>query len=413
MLQEILMFKNSKEWIEFERYYNSTNFMQQIGFFRYEDANTNFLASVLEESNVYGLGNYPMRLLIELITCKDNKLFTDINLLDNYSIGDINVSKQKIINSGRLDLFVEFKLNDIQYALIIEAKLFSLEHDEQCDKYKKELDASLSGSHKLIYVYLSLDDKDTISSDGYVHITYQDLIDMVYTPCSFRVQNKDMLLSIEEYVKSFTSLYEQSDIDISLIPVTYIGKELTTNLWLRYNSTLNNLLNNTEMLNKFYNSNKSTFTILLTNMLKLSKQLNLNKKLKITIMSILNKTKHQNVFNGVILGNSDFLYTIFKDIIENHPIKEIKDIPKEVLITTETWLNIISHSEIKNDPRKDYYRLSKGNKEPIVIGGEKYWYCDWNNGADMNRFIKAVKKYYPEYVGKIYRLDEIGFNEKI
>ena len=42
MLQEILMFKNSKEWIEFERYYNSTNFMQQIGFFRYEDANTNF-----------------------------------------------------------------------------------------------------------------------------------------------------------------------------------------------------------------------------------------------------------------------------------------------------------------------------------------------------------------------------------
>lgn len=51
------MFKNSKEWIEFERYYNSTNFMQQIGFFRYEDANTNFLASVLEESNVYGLIN--------------------------------------------------------------------------------------------------------------------------------------------------------------------------------------------------------------------------------------------------------------------------------------------------------------------------------------------------------------------
>ena len=54
MLQEILMFKNSKEWIEFERYYNSTNFMQEIGFFRYEDANTNLLASVLEESNVYG-----------------------------------------------------------------------------------------------------------------------------------------------------------------------------------------------------------------------------------------------------------------------------------------------------------------------------------------------------------------------
>lgn len=413
MLQEILMFKNSKEWIEFERYYNSTNFMQQIGFFRYEDANTNFLASVLEESNVYGLGSYPMRLLIELIACKDNKYFNDINLLDNYSISDIKVSKQKIINSGRLDLFVEFKLNDSQYALVLEAKLFSLEHNEQCKSYKEELDGSLSGSHKLIYVYLSLDDKDTISSDGYVHITYQDLIDMVYTPCSFRIQNKDMLLSIEEYVKSFTSLYEQNDIDSSLIPVTYIGKELTTNLWLKHHSVLHTLLNNTETLNSFYNSNKSTFTILFTNILKLSEQLNINEDLKIIIISILNKTKHQNVFEGSVLGNSDFLYAIFKDIITRRNIQSIEAIPKEVLITTGTWLNIISDSEIENDPRKDYYRLSKDNKEPIVIGNEQYWYCDWNNGADMNRFIKAVRKHYPEYVGKIYRLDEFNFNEKI
>lgn len=413
MLQEILMFKNSKEWIEFERYYNSTNFMQQIGFFRYEDANTNFLASVLEGSNVYGLGSYPMRLLIELIACKDNKYFNDINLLDNYSISDIKVSKQKIINSGRLDLFVEFKLNDSQYALVLEAKLFSLEHNEQCKSYKEELDGSLSGSHKLIYVYLSLDDKDTISSDGYVHITYQDLIDMVYTPCSFRIQNKDMLLSIEEYVKSFTSLYEQNDIDSSLIPVTYIGKELTTNLWLKHHSVLHTLLNNTETLNSFYNSNKSTFTILFTNILKLSEQLNINEDLKIIIISILNKTKHQNVFEGSVLGNSDFLYAIFKDIITRRNIQSIEAIPKEVLITTGTWLNIISDSEIENDPRKDYYRLSKDNKEPIVIGNEQYWYCDWNNGADMNRFIKAVRKHYPEYVGKIYRLDEFNFNEKI
>lgn len=413
MLKEIIMFKNSKEWIEFERYYNSTNFMQQIGFFRYEDANTNFLASVLEESNVYGLGNYPMRLLIELIACKDNKLFTDINLLDNYSISDINVSKQKIINSGRLDLFIEFKLNDIQYALIIEAKLFSLEHDEQCDKYKKELDASLSGSHKLIYVYLSLDDKDTISSDGYVHITYQDLIDMVYTPCSFKTKNKDIALSIEEYVKSFTCLYDQNDIDDSLIPITYIGKELTINLYQKHNSNLKTLLNDSTTLEIFYNSNKTVFTILLVNILKLSEQLGLNEELKHTIISMLIKGKRKNMFYDKPLGNSDFLYTIFKDIIKNHPIKEIKDIPKEVLITTGTWLNIISDSEIKNDPRKDYYRLSKGDKEPIVIGGEQYWYCDWNNGADMNRFIKAVRKHYPEYVGKIYRLDEIDFNEKI
>lgn len=411
MIKKIIKFKNSKEWIEFERYYNNTDFMQQMDFFRYEDANTNFLASILEEKNVYGLGSYPMKLFIELIACKDNWFFNDFNLLENYSISDIKVSKQKIINSGRLDLFVEFKLNDMQCALIIEAKLFSLEHNKQCQKYKKELDASLGKSHKLIYVYLSLDDKEKISSDDYIHITYQDLIDMVYTPCSFKAQNKDMILTIDEYVKSFARLYERNDIDINLVPITYTGKELTTNLWQKHNSALQSLLNTPVFLEPFYNSNKALFTIFLTTTLKLAEQLELDENLKISILSILNQTKHQNVFESSMLGNSDFLYTVFKDIIAKKNIKNIKDIPKEILITTETWLNIISDSEIENDPRKDYYRLSKDNKEPITIGKEQYWYCDWNNGADMNRFVKAVKKHYPEYESKIYRLDEVTFKE--
>ena len=48
MIEKYNELKLSDEWISFDKYYNGPNFMRQLGFFRYEDANTNFLASVLD-----------------------------------------------------------------------------------------------------------------------------------------------------------------------------------------------------------------------------------------------------------------------------------------------------------------------------------------------------------------------------
>ena len=404
MINEVLEIKNSKEWIEFENYYNSSNFLQQIDFFRYEDLNTNFLASLLKSDNVYQLGDYPIRLLIEMLKCKDNNCFKDVDLLETNNITDIDVSTQKVIDSGRLDLFIQFNLNDKPYAIILEAKLFSSEHDEQCKKYKEELDSSLKNTHEIVYVYLSLENETSISSDAYIRITYQDIIDNVYTPCSFKIHNKEMTLNIEEYMKSFTSLYKLDDIDASLIPVTYTGKELTTSLWIKHRQAIQRLLANDKTLQTFYNNNKMIMHILLTNLLKLGYELGIDKSTRRSIIAIQNNSKHKNYFNDKPLSNSDFLYEVFKDIIANHNIQSLEDIPVDIVITTGTWRNIISSSQIEYELRKDYYRLSKGNKEPITIADEQYWYCDWNNGDDIERFIEAVKKHYPEYEDKIFRI---------
>ena len=47
LFNDLIKFKNSKEWIEFAKYYEKTSILEQIDFFRFEDANTNFLASLL------------------------------------------------------------------------------------------------------------------------------------------------------------------------------------------------------------------------------------------------------------------------------------------------------------------------------------------------------------------------------
>ena len=138
VINDVLEIKSSKEWIEFENYYNSSNFLQQIDFFRYEDVNTNFLASLLKSDNVYQLGDYPIRLLIEMLKCKDNNRFKDVDLLKTNDITDIDVLTQKVIDSGKLDLFIQFNLNDKPYAIILEAMVFSYVHEYRGGIYKEE-----------------------------------------------------------------------------------------------------------------------------------------------------------------------------------------------------------------------------------------------------------------------------------
>ena len=62
-LEKLLTLKNSKEWLQLKSYCED-NFLNQLDFFRFEDMQTNFIASILKPNNIYGLGDYAMRLLL-------------------------------------------------------------------------------------------------------------------------------------------------------------------------------------------------------------------------------------------------------------------------------------------------------------------------------------------------------------
>lgn len=84
-LERLLKLKNSKAWLQLKSYCED-NFLNQLDFFRFEDFQTNFIASLLKPNNIYGLGDYPMRLLLELITVKTKEKDWDLDVLSNYSI---------------------------------------------------------------------------------------------------------------------------------------------------------------------------------------------------------------------------------------------------------------------------------------------------------------------------------------
>lgn len=180
--ENILKLKNSQEWIEFDCYCN-TGFLEQIDFFRYEDMHTNFLASLLKEDNVFGLGTKPLKLFIELLKVKDknhleNKLKQD--LLSNYSVSNIEVLTQESIDVGRIDLLIKFNIGNNKYNIILENKLFSEESSgNQTKRYKEYFDNHFANDNN-IYVFLSLDNNLEISAgNDYIRIDYQELISYV------------------------------------------------------------------------------------------------------------------------------------------------------------------------------------------------------------------------------------------
>ena len=133
MKENILNFNNSEDWLLLKKYCRN-NFINQIDFFRYEDMHTNFLKSLFESNNVYGLTIYPLKKFIELIKMKDETKFKEINIFDDYDISHVKIESQKQINNYRLDLFIQFEINDKPYIIVLENKLFSSENNEQCLK---------------------------------------------------------------------------------------------------------------------------------------------------------------------------------------------------------------------------------------------------------------------------------------
>ena len=246
LFNELIKFKNSKEWIEFAKYYEKTSILEQIDFFRFEDANTNFLASLLRENNPYNLKDNPLHLFCELIASKDiDKKFPYIKNLcvSNVDLANINVITQKELPRGRIDLIITFTAEGEDYLIALEAKLYSFEH-EQCDKYKEDIDKKYK-NYKKAYIYLSLGyDESLKGEENYLKITYQDLIDYVYEPCSYRSDNNNLALTLNEYIIGFSSLYG-TEKDINYIPITSEGKKLTIAVWDNNKNIIKEFLENT------------------------------------------------------------------------------------------------------------------------------------------------------------------------
>lgn len=405
--ENILRLKNSKEWIEFDRYCN-TGFLEQIDFFRYEDMHTNFLASLLKENNVFGLGTKPLKLFIELLKVKDknhleNKLQQD--LLSNYSVSNVHVIPQFYIKDvGRIDLLIKFNIGNNNYNIILENKLFSGESSkDQTKRYKEYLDKvdidinnDDNKNATKIYVFLSLDNNpktNPISAedeykDEYIRIDYQELISYVFEPCSYLEVNSLASISVEEYLKGFTYLCE-----FGYMPITSTLRKLSVAIYNNYSEELINILNgNQGDYNEFYSNNIKQFKILFT---VLKKEVTTKKDLKDKI----NRIVFGNVgkFRGKDYScrkQTKMVRVILKDLIDNGYLKTIEDLDELKFSDNSSWKPAITEEQYKAVGNK---QSNYTKDDDLILESKTLYYSYPVSNEELKGFAKYVIGKYPDY----------------
>lgn len=395
--ENILKLRNSQEWIEFNRYCN-TGFLEQIDFFRYEDMHTNFLASLLKEDNIFGLGTKPLKLFIELLKVKDknhlnNKLQQD--LLSDYSISNIKVITQESIDVGRLDLLIKFNIGNNKYNIILENKLFSEESSEnQTKRYKEYFDNYFVNDNN-IYVFLSLDNEMEISAgDDYIRIDYQELISYVLEPCSYLESNSLASISVEEYLKGFTYLCE-----FGYMPITSTLRKLSIAIYNNYCDILISILNgNKDEYSGFYNNNIKQFKILFT-VLKEEDVTNnellkeINKKVFGNVGKFRNKDNDRYTYYSC-RKQTKMVRDILKDLIATGNLKTIKELDELKFSDNSSWKPAITEEQYKAVGNKQS-NYSKDND--LMLESKNLYYSYPVLNEELKGFVACVIKNYPNY----------------
>lgn len=395
-LEKLLTLKNSKEWLQLKSYCED-NFLNQLDFFRFEDMQTNFIASILKPNNIYGLGDYAMRLLLELITVKTKLTDWNLDVLSDYSLYIKKVTTQKPVKNYRLDLVVEFEIDKKSYELILENKLFSIEGEEQCENYETDLPKQENGVER-IYVYLSLEENPEISGDLFQQttLTYKQLLENVLEPCSHMEEIKNNTLKIEEYIKGFTYLYEF--IPEKMLPIPKRLQSLALAIYNENKEILTEILENKKedtFINTFSKNeeNASLLNVLFIALHDNKIESDLNAKIGEYIEK---KHRLKHTINNKGYRNNVIVYRILKDIIEKKQITEEEKLNWLLLPSHNGWKTIIPASQIEYEDKKDCYRL-EGELSPIKIGKENYYYCSIVTKEELEEFLNKVLEKYPEY----------------
>lgn len=400
---KLIELKNSKEWISFEKYYMNYNVFNQFDFFRLEDIHTNVLKSLLIQDNVYGLYTYPLEKLIELLIIKNNsKAQIKIEDLYKYKIENINIKTQVAIDrKNRLDLLIEFKINNKKYNIILENKMLSEEHDEQCKRYIEYFSNLEDDDTNYIFVYLSLEKEPKFNFvDKYICINYQELIDYVIEPCSYKCNdnNNNNVISLYYYLASFCKLFDYACLsnENRIIPTTKYGKELTCNLEEKYGELLINIL---EHDLQFYKLNKNVLIIYYYNLYKITN----NKKTKLLIKKKLLNIKC--TFNNLNCSYKECSLKIIQYLFNNKIINNTDDLSK----LNNCLLNksyVVATTNIENIKHANCYTTNDKSIGEIFLNNDKLYYYNSNvSGEELKYFVKNINNEFNNVLENIVEIN--------
>ena len=271
MNNSILELLKSKDFYELEQLYSRNTILDIFNISRRELSHSSFIAWVLNPKQSHGLGEYPLRRLIELCyDSLDDKLKNIV--YSNYEISNVNVEREKSIDNdkSRLDLYITFRVQTdselLNVHIIIENKIDSEEHDNQTDKYSKWLTSICSSKDIPLMIYLSPTDSRENTNNGFCYLSYEDFSNKLLHNCLYRINDSFNKAIVSDYICSLSkseTILQSNDKELAynIIASSDDEKVLIQKLIDNYSQVLENIVKDKAITNKYkvYNNKKVVF----------------------------------------------------------------------------------------------------------------------------------------------------------
>lgn len=131
-----------------------------------------------------------------------------VNNINNIDVEEVTLEEQTKTQTsrGRSDISIKCIINKEKIRILIENKVDSSEHNEQCLKYVDFYENN-NDPYNTVYLFLAPDEPEKLSSDKFIKITYQDFLDSVLYPImSYRDQYlPKTVFYLEEFINTITS----------------------------------------------------------------------------------------------------------------------------------------------------------------------------------------------------------------
>ena len=217
----ILNYKDDPVVQRLQKLYYTKSFLEILGINRRETIHSNFLAWILNVHETHGLSHFSIQKFLEILVRDQEAInrhpeFFNAVITDSLKITDVEISKEKTILNGRLDIYVEASIiihgKKKTLKIIIENKVESKEHGDQTLKYYNHFNKNAT-DEIVLYVFLTpitsneLKNLKGISqclSKNFIQINYQSLVKYLYESALRQEITIRTKFIIDEYIFSLS-----------------------------------------------------------------------------------------------------------------------------------------------------------------------------------------------------------------
>lgn len=153
------------------------NIFRALGIVDYELRHSRFLAWLLDPQENHGLSDHFLKSFLKAITYKAESFpVIDSDAVTLFDIDSWSLEDAEVLHEWRnIDILI--KSDAHRFLCLIENKLWSTEHDDQLERYRRIVESEF-GEFRRLFVYLTVEG-DRPSDGDYLTLTHKDVVELI------------------------------------------------------------------------------------------------------------------------------------------------------------------------------------------------------------------------------------------